>query len=127
MGCSIPHPGQGCPPRVVRGAARHAAIASSVNQTVKLPRWRRPASWAAQFVTLRFCFGMWWRPAALALNAMTESRIRNGKASYPNRTTPLTGDPCNNAPQVFIIAACVKRARPLFSRVTLSAGLFQSG
>ena len=29
---------QGCPPRVVRGAARQAAIASSVNQTVKLPR-----------------------------------------------------------------------------------------
>ena len=29
---------QGCPPRVVRGSARQAAIASSVNQTVKLPR-----------------------------------------------------------------------------------------
>ena len=35
---------QGCPPRVVRGAAAQAAIASSVNQTVKLPRWRRLAS-----------------------------------------------------------------------------------
>ena len=33
-----------CPPRVVRGSAAHAAIASSVNQTAKLPRWRRPAS-----------------------------------------------------------------------------------
>jgi hypothetical protein len=29
---------QGCPPRVVRGSTRQAAIASSVNQTVKLPR-----------------------------------------------------------------------------------------
>ena len=29
---------QGCPPRVVRGSARQAAIASSLNQTVKLPR-----------------------------------------------------------------------------------------
>ena len=29
---------QGCPPRVVHGAARQAAIASFVNQTVKLPR-----------------------------------------------------------------------------------------
>ena len=29
---------QGCPPRVVRGSARQAAIASSVNQTVRLPR-----------------------------------------------------------------------------------------
>jgi len=27
-----------CPPRVVRGSAAHAAIASSVNHTVKLPR-----------------------------------------------------------------------------------------
>ena len=35
---------QGCPPRVVRGSAAHAAIAASVNQIVKLPRWRRLAS-----------------------------------------------------------------------------------
>ena len=35
---------QGCPPAVVRGEAFHAATASSVNQTVKLPRWRRAAS-----------------------------------------------------------------------------------
>ena len=35
---------QGCPPEVVRGAARQPAIASSVNQTVKLPRWRKAAS-----------------------------------------------------------------------------------
>ena len=30
---------QGWPPRVVRGPAAHATIASSVNHTVKLPRW----------------------------------------------------------------------------------------
>jgi hypothetical protein len=35
---------QGCPPRVVRGSASQAAIAASVNQTVKLPRWRKLAS-----------------------------------------------------------------------------------
>jgi len=29
---------QGRPPRVVRGAARQATIASSVNRTVRLPR-----------------------------------------------------------------------------------------
>ena len=29
---------QGCPPRVVRGSAAQAAIASSVNHTVGLPR-----------------------------------------------------------------------------------------
>jgi hypothetical protein len=35
---------QGWPPRVVRGSASHAASASSVNHTVKLPRWRKLAS-----------------------------------------------------------------------------------
>lgn len=35
---------QGCPPAVVRGYALHATTASSVNQIVKLPRWRRAAS-----------------------------------------------------------------------------------
>ena len=35
---------QGCLPRVARGSAAHAAIASSLNHTVKLPRWRNPAS-----------------------------------------------------------------------------------
>ncbi len=35
---------RGCPPRVVRGSAFQAAIAASVNQTVRLPRWRRAAS-----------------------------------------------------------------------------------
>jgi hypothetical protein len=29
-----------------------------VNQTVRLPRWRSAASYAAQFVTLYRCFGM---------------------------------------------------------------------
>jgi hypothetical protein len=49
---------QGCPPRVVRGAARQAAIASSVNQTVRLPRCRKLASYARQFVTRYRCLGM---------------------------------------------------------------------
>jgi hypothetical protein len=48
----------GCPPRVVRGSARQAAIAASVNHTVKLPRWRKAASYSAQFATLCRCFGM---------------------------------------------------------------------
>src|SRR3954466_13765186 len=58
----------GCPPRVVRGAAAHAATASGVNHTVRLPRARRPASYSAQLVTRCRCFGMWRRQAALALN-----------------------------------------------------------
>ena len=33
-----------CPPRVVRGSAVQGAIASSVNRTVRLPRWRKVAS-----------------------------------------------------------------------------------
>ena len=32
------------PPRVVRGEAFHAAIAASVNQTVRLPRWHNAMS-----------------------------------------------------------------------------------
>ena len=50
---------QGCPPAVVRGCARQPSIASSVNQIVKLPRWRSAASYAAELVILRFCLGMW--------------------------------------------------------------------
>jgi hypothetical protein len=48
----------GCPPGVVRGSASQAATAASVNQTVKLPRWRKLASYSRQFVIRRRCFGM---------------------------------------------------------------------
>src|SRR4051794_12788207 len=58
----------GCPPRPVRGSALQASIASVVNHTVRLPRARRPASYAAQLMTRCCCFGMWRRQAALALN-----------------------------------------------------------
>ena len=50
---------QGCPPRVVRGAARHPSMASALNHTVRLPRCRKLASYSRQFVTLCFCLGMW--------------------------------------------------------------------
>ena len=59
---------RGCPPRVVLGSAFQAATAASVNQTAGLPRWRRAASQAAEFVTLCRRLGMWWRHAARALN-----------------------------------------------------------
>ena len=49
---------EGCPPRPVRGSAFHAATASGVNHTVRLPRARRPASYSAQLVTRCFCLGM---------------------------------------------------------------------
>ena len=38
--------------------SRQAAIASGVNQTVRLPRARRPASYSAQLVTRCRCLGM---------------------------------------------------------------------
>ena len=59
---------EGCPPRPVRGSAFHAATASAENHTVRLPRARRAASYAAQLVTRCCCLGMWWRRSACALN-----------------------------------------------------------
>src|SRR3954447_7576145 len=59
---------------VVRGSARQAATAASLNQTVRLPRWRRAASYAAQLLTRCRCLGMRWRRAALALNGTAEVR-----------------------------------------------------
>src|SRR3954462_6781266 len=67
----------GCPPRLVRRSASHASTASSENQTVKLPRRRRLSSYSRQFVTLRFCSGMWWRRAWFSLK---------GKAGIPGQT-----------------------------------------
>ena len=52
---------QRCPPGILRGAACQASIASVVNLTVKLPRWRRLASYARQFMTLCFCLGTRWQ------------------------------------------------------------------
>src|SRR3954462_13865070 len=52
---------QGCPPGVVRGSAAHPSIASALNHTVRLPRRRRLASYAGQFVTLCVCLGTWRR------------------------------------------------------------------
>src|SRR3954447_9934615 len=67
----------GCPPRLVRRSASHALTASSENQTVKLPRRRRLSSYSRQFVTLRFCSGMWRRRSWFSLK---------GKAGIPGQT-----------------------------------------
>ena len=83
---------QGCPPRVVRGAARQAAIASSVNQTVKLPRCRKLTSYAGQFVTLCVCLGMWWRRSWFSLKG--KAGIRGQQGSTPLRhSAPITNQP----------------------------------
>jgi hypothetical protein len=46
------------PPLVLRRGAAQPSIASDVTQRVRLPRWRRPASYSAQFVTLNFILPM---------------------------------------------------------------------
>src|SRR5690349_23148639 len=77
---------------MVRGSARQAAIATSVNQIVRLPRWRRAASYAAQFVTLCCCFGMWQRQAALALNGTAGVQASGkGPSSYTAQLPTPTG------------------------------------
>src|SRR5215212_6036195 len=81
----------GWPPGVVHGSARQVAIASSVNQTVRLPRWRKAASYSAQFVTRRRCLGIWWRRAALALNGIGDPGSQKGASSYASHLrTPTT-------------------------------------
>src|SRR3954451_5539094 len=65
---------QGCPPGVVRGAAAHPSIASALNHTVRLPRRRRLASYAGQFVTSCVRLGTWWRRSWFSLK---------GKAGTP--------------------------------------------
>src|ERR671928_1488692 len=67
-------------------------MAASVNQTVRLPRWRRAASYAAQFVTLCCCLGMWRRQAALALNGTVGIQaFGKGPPSYVARLPTPTG------------------------------------
>src|SRR3954453_19325421 len=86
----------GCPPRVVRGSALQASIASGVNQTVRLPRARRPASYSAQLVTRCSCFGMWRRHAALALNGTAGSKRQGrGRRPTPPSSRRQPADPCN--------------------------------
>jgi Transposase DDE domain len=54
-----PRPSSAADPlRVVGGAAFQAAIAVQVNRTAELPRCRRAASWAAEFVARWLCFGL---------------------------------------------------------------------
>src|SRR3954454_14931447 len=69
-----------------------AAIASGVNQTVRLPRARRAASYSAQLVTRCRCFAMWRRQAALALNGTAEIQASGkGPSSYTAQLPTPTG------------------------------------
>src|SRR3954468_16860226 len=79
----------GGPPGVVRGSASQAATAASVNQTVRLPRWRKAASYSAQFATLCFCLGMWWRRSWFSLNGKVGFRGSGaGRTSYATQPPP---------------------------------------
>src|SRR4051794_3784637 len=90
----------GCPPRLVRRSASHASTASSENQTVKLPRRRRLSSYSRQFVTLRFCSGMWWRRSWFSLK---------GKAGIPAQTK---GRPATSiGPRVLPVGSLQQRVR----------------
>ena len=54
VGQVVPHN----PAASVRGSAFQASTASGVDQTVKPPQTRRPASYSAQLVTRCRCLGM---------------------------------------------------------------------
>src|SRR3954465_1948817 len=100
----------GCPPRLVRRSASHASTASSENQTVKLPRRRRLSSYSRQFVTLRFCSGMWWRRSWFSLK---------GKAGIPGQTE---GRPATSiGPRVPPVGSLQQRGRDVLQ--SLDAGL----
>src|SRR4051812_23015519 len=83
---------QGCPPRVVRGAARHPSITAALNHTVRLPRWRKLASYSRQFVTLCFCLGMWCRRSWFSLNGKVGIRgSERRRSSYRGPICRATG------------------------------------
>src|SRR5215212_9541860 len=93
----------GCPPRLVRRSAFHASTASSENHTVKLPRRRRLSSYSRQFVTLRFCSGMWRRRFWFSLK---------GKAGIPGQTE---GRPATSiGPRVPPVGSLQQRATSTF-------------
>ena len=90
---------RGCPPGVVRDAARQPSMASSVNHTVRLPRWRKLASYARQLMSLCFCLGMWWWRCWFSLKGKGGySGIREGTTVLRHASSGgcWTG-PCNDA------------------------------
>src|SRR3954463_10114914 len=97
---------QGCPPRVVRGAARHPSMASSENHTVKLPRWRRLASYSRQFITLCFCLGIWCRRSWFSLKGkMGIRRSEKERSSYVDPARSATGRIHATAPRCLLSAS----------------------
>jgi hypothetical protein len=76
----------------VRGVASHPSIAASENHTVRLPRWRRLASYSRQFITLRFCLGIWRRRSSFSLNGKVGIQgSEEGQSSYVGPDESATG------------------------------------
>ena len=71
---------------MVRGAAFQAAIASSVNQTVRLPRRRRVASYEAQFATPSLRPGNVVATSSVGLVRHEGDQDRDGPAAYDGGT-----------------------------------------
>src|SRR3982751_2601641 len=85
------------------------------HKTVRLPRWRRAASYAAQLVTRCRCLGMRGRRAAFALNGTADVR-RSWKGPLPYVTRSLSAprvDPCNNADLMAALTSTARSARML--------------
>src|SRR5215213_9718759 len=80
---------QGWPPGVVRGSGLQAVIASSENQTVKLPRCRKLASYAGQFVTVRCWRGIRWRRSWLSLKGTIGIHGQERAKGVLSYATPL--------------------------------------
>src|SRR4051795_9026636 len=103
-------PAAACPPRLVRGAAAQAATASGVNQTVRLPRARRAASYSAQLVTRCRCFGMWRRQAVLALNGTAGVQAsEKGPSSYTAQLPTPTGRSVQQGGRISLTSVLDKR------------------
>ena len=85
------------PPRAPIAGARQAATASSVNQTVMLPRRTSAASYSGQFLTRYLAFGILWRRLSLNLYGMGSPQEetacdRTGRAStLPSAPTTTCG------------------------------------
>jgi hypothetical protein len=65
----------------VAGAC-HAATASSVIHTVRLPRLTSAASYSGQFVTRYLALGILWRRLSLNLYGMDLTSKRGGRRPY---------------------------------------------
>src|SRR5215218_10249460 len=112
----------------MRGAATQAAIASGVNQTVRLPRARRPASYSAQLVTRCCCFGMWRRHAALALNGTAGIRVSGkGSSSYTAQLPTPTGRSVQQGGLEHLHALCDQDYKPACIKFGVVIGSLPAG